>query len=44
MASLDPAGDPPPPVSSAAAQRGYRHWTVIGIGAVVLILVFLASR
>jgi len=29
---------------SAAAQRGYRHWTVIGVGAVVLILVFLASR
>ncbi len=34
----------PPPVSSAAAQRGYRHWTIIGIGAVVLVVVFLASR
>jgi carbon monoxide dehydrogenase subunit G len=32
----------PPP--SAAAQRGYRHWLVIGVGAAVLILIFLASR
>jgi carbon monoxide dehydrogenase subunit G len=32
---------PPPP---AAAQRGYRHWLVIGIGAAVLVLIFLASR
>jgi uncharacterized protein len=31
----------PPP---AAAQRGYRHWLVIGVGAAVLILIFLASR
>jgi len=31
----------PPP---AAAQRGYRHWLVIGIGAAVLVLIFLASR
>lgn len=30
--------------ASAAAQRGYRHWIVIGVGAVVLVLVFLASR
>lgn len=30
--------------SSAAAQRGYRHWMIIGIGAVVLVLVYLASR
>ena len=29
---------------SAAAQRGYRHWMIIGIGAAVLVLVYLASR
>jgi carbon monoxide dehydrogenase subunit G len=34
----------PPPAASAAAQRGYRHWLVIGIGAAVLIVIFLASR
>jgi carbon monoxide dehydrogenase subunit G len=40
------AGEAPAaaPAASAAAQRGYRHWMVIGIGAVVLVLVFLASR
>lgn len=32
------------PTPSAAAQRGYKHWIVIGVGAVVLVLVFLASR
>jgi len=32
------------PSGSAAAQRGYRHWIIIGVGAVVLILIFLASR
>jgi carbon monoxide dehydrogenase subunit G len=32
------------PAASAAAQRGYRHWIIIGVGAVVLVLVFLASR
>ncbi len=48
-------GGPPPaeataaapaavPAASAAAQRGYKHWIVIGVGAVVLVLVFLASR
>jgi len=35
---------PQPALPSAAAQRGFRHWTVIGIGAAVLILIFLASR
>jgi carbon monoxide dehydrogenase subunit G len=35
---------PAPTPPTAAAQRGYRHWLVIGIGAVVLILIFLASR
>ncbi|WP_421998410.1 SRPBCC family protein [Reyranella sp.] len=35
---------PPPVPPSAAAQRGFRHWTVIGIGAAVLIIVYLASR
>ena len=39
-----PATAAPPPPPSAAAQRGYNHWLVIGIGAAVLILVFLASR
>jgi uncharacterized protein len=34
----------PEPAPSAAAQRGYKHWLVIGIGAAVLILIFLASR
>jgi len=27
-----------------AVRRGYRHWTVIGIGAAFLVLVFLFSR
>lgn len=34
----------PPSPPAAAAQRGYRHWLVIGVGAAVLILIFLASR
>jgi uncharacterized protein len=34
----------PPSPPPAAAQRGYRHWLVIGIGAAVLVLIFLASR
>jgi carbon monoxide dehydrogenase subunit G len=38
----DTVSSPSPP--PAAAQRGYRHWLVIGIGAAVLILIFLASR
>ena len=33
--------DPPPP---EAAQRGMKHWTVIGVGAAILILIFLISR
>ena len=37
-----PVSPPSPP--PAAAQRGYRHWLVIGVGAAVLILIFLASR
>jgi hypothetical protein len=36
--------DPSPPVPSAAAQRGYRHWTIIGIVVAVLIVVFLLRR
>ncbi len=36
------SGPPVPP--SDTVQRGYRHWTVIGVGAAVLILIFLASR
>ena len=34
----------PPSPSPPAAQRGYRHWLVIGIGAAILIVIFLASR
>jgi uncharacterized protein len=34
----------PSAASAAAAQRGYKHWMIIGIGAVVLVLVYLASR
>jgi carbon monoxide dehydrogenase subunit G len=34
----------PPSPPSAATQRGYRHWLAIGVGAAVLILIFLASR
>jgi len=40
--SPDAIAPPSPP--PAAAQRGYRHWLIIGIGAAVLILIFLASR
>lgn len=38
MASAAPAGE------SAAVQRGYKHWIIIGAGVAVLILVFLARR
>jgi uncharacterized protein len=40
--AAEPVPAAPPP--SAAAQRGYKHWLVIGVGAAVLILIFLASR
>ena len=36
--------DPPPPVPAAAAGRGMKHWTIIGAGAAILIIVFLISR
>ena len=42
IAAPDTLAPPVPP--AAAAQRGYRHWLVIGVGAAVLILIFLASR
>ena len=41
-APVVPVSPPSPP--PAAAQRGYRHWLVIGVGAAILILIFLASR
>jgi hypothetical protein len=41
VTSLD---DLRPPSPTAAAQRGYRDWTIIGAGAVILIIVFLLSR
>jgi carbon monoxide dehydrogenase subunit G len=52
MVGAPPPGEAAAPVAapvtaaapSAAAQRGYKHWIVIGVGAAVLILVFLASR
>ena len=37
MSNNDPLSSAP----SAAAERGLRHWTIIGIGAAVLILIFL---
>jgi hypothetical protein len=36
--------DPPPPVPPDSEQRGMKHWTVIAVGAVILIVVFLISR
>jgi hypothetical protein len=36
--------DPIQPAPSAAAQRGFRHWTIIGIVVAVLIVVFLLRR
>jgi len=34
----------PPRDPAASAQRGFKHWTIIGVGAVVLIVVFLLRR
>ena len=44
VAGRPSALEPPPVPPSDAAERGVRHWMVIGIGAAVLILIFLASR
>src|SRR5260370_20659471 len=38
------AEGPPVAPPSAAAQRGYKHWLVIRVGAAVLLLILLASR
>jgi hypothetical protein len=35
---------PPDDPRAGAARRGYRHWTIIGVGAAVLLIVFLVSR
>jgi hypothetical protein len=35
---------PPDDQRAAAARRGYRHWTFIGVGAAVLVIIFLVSR
>jgi hypothetical protein len=34
----------PPRDPAASAQRGFKHWTIIGIGAAVLVVVFLLRR
>jgi carbon monoxide dehydrogenase subunit G len=45
VAGTASAAEGPPAVPpSAAAQRGYKHWLIIGVGAAVLVLIFLASR
>lgn len=46
VAGAAAAAEPPPaaPSAPAAAQRGYKHWLIIGVAAAVLILIFLASR
>lgn len=43
MSAPDPVS-PVSPTPSAAAQRGFRHWTIIGAVTAVLILVFLLRR
>jgi hypothetical protein len=35
---------PNDPTPSAAAQRGFRHWTIIGVVVAFLIVVFLLRR
>jgi uncharacterized protein len=44
MASPDDPIPPIAPVPPAAAQRGFRHWTIIGVVVAVLIVVFLLRR
>jgi hypothetical protein len=39
-----PRADPPRTVPPAAAQRGLKHWMIIGAGAAFLIIVFLLCR
>jgi hypothetical protein len=41
MAPLD---DPSRRVSPAQVQRGFRHWTIIGVVVAVLVVVFLLRR
>ena len=35
---------PTPGAGESSAQRGYRHWMIIGAGAAVLLAVYFASR
>jgi uncharacterized protein len=44
VAGTSTAGGTSSPPAAAATPRGYTHWLIIGAGAVVLILIFLASR
>ncbi len=39
-----PGDEPTRGGTTAAPQRGYKHWLIIGIGAAVLIVVFLLRR
>jgi hypothetical protein len=39
-----PSSSELPPVPPAAAQRGLKHWMIIGAGAAFLIIVFLLRR
>jgi uncharacterized protein len=38
------SSDPPRSAPPAAAQRGLKHWMIIGAGAAFLIIVFLLRR